>query len=234
MFTNRQVTLASKVRQIYHALGTPSVNDFKHIVKSNQIKNLPITTEDIDIAERIYGPDIGSLKGKTTRSKPAPVVSDYIEIPQELIDNHSNVILCMDVMKINGLSFLTTISRNIMYRTAEWVPQQTSSVYRSAMDNIFCIYNKAGFNITTIHCDNEFQPLMNELQDVYNIRMNYCNPQEHVPEAERNIRVIKERYRSAFHRLLYKKLPKIMIKILAMDSEKKLNFFPTKRNLPLL
>jgi hypothetical protein len=39
-----------------------------------------------------------------------------------LIQAQQDVILCMDTMQINGLYFLTTVSRNIMYRTTEWVP----------------------------------------------------------------------------------------------------------------
>jgi hypothetical protein len=166
------------------------------------------------------------LKGKTTRQKPAPVVLDYIEIPEELITNHNNAVLCIDGMKINGVPFLTTILRNIMYRTAAWIPSQTSKAYRSVLDNIFSIYNKAGIKITTIHCDNEFRPLMQELQD--KVTMNYANPQEHIPEADCNNRVIKERSRAAFHCLPLKKIPKIMVKILTMECAKKLNFFPPK------
>jgi hypothetical protein len=57
--------------------------------------------------------------------------------------------------------------------------------------------------------------------------MNYASPQEHVPEAERNNRVIKERFRSAFHRLPFNKIPKIMFKILAMECGKILiSFLP--------
>jgi hypothetical protein len=69
---------------------------------------------------------------------------------------------------------------------------------------------------------------MNELQGVYNIKMNYANPQEHVPEAERNNRVIKERFRAEFHPLPFTMIPQIMVKILAMECAKKLNFFPPK------
>ena len=192
-------------------------------IKTNMIRNMPITIDDVNIAEQIFGPDVGSIKGKTTRHKPMPVVADYIEIPPEIYSNHQNIILCIDGIKINKLFFLTTISRSIMYRTAEYVPNKTSEAYRSVLDNVFRIYNTAGFCITTIHCDNEFRPLMDELRDHYNVTMNYANPQEHVPEAERNNRVIKERFRAAFHRLPFKALPKIMVKTLAMECAKKLN-----------
>jgi hypothetical protein len=38
--------------------------------------------------------------------------------------------------------------------------------------------------------------------------------------------VIKERFQATFHRLPFLKLPLITITILAMESTKKLNFFP--------
>jgi hypothetical protein len=139
---------------------------------SNQIRNLPVTLENVNMGEKNFGPDIGSLKGKTTRQKPVPVVSDYIEVPKELITNHNNAVLCIDGIKINGLHFLTTVSRN-KYRTEESVPAQTSQAYRSVLDNKFHVYNSAGIKIKIIHCDNEFQPLMQELKDVYGVTMNY-------------------------------------------------------------
>jgi hypothetical protein len=61
--------------------------------------------------------------------------------------------------------------------------------------------------------------------------MNFANPQEHVPEAERNNQVIKERVRATYHCLPYKQMTKTMTKILVMDSAKKLNFFPAKHGI---
>ena len=58
----------------------------------------------------------------------------------------------------------------------------------------------------------------------FEIGMNFSNPQEHVPEAERNNRVIKERVRATYHRLPYKQITKTMTIILVMDSAKKVKF----------
>jgi hypothetical protein len=51
-YTNRQFERAKKARELYHALGTPSISDFKAIIRMNAIKNNPITLEDIKIAEK--------------------------------------------------------------------------------------------------------------------------------------------------------------------------------------
>ena len=61
--------------------------------------------------------------------------------------------------------------------------------------------------------------------------MNLSNPQEHVPKAKQNNRVIKERVRATYHCLPYKQLTKTMTIILVMDLAKKLNFFPTKNGI---
>jgi hypothetical protein len=219
-FTERQFQQAKKARVLYNALGSPSVKDFKAILQLNFIKNNPVRLEDIKIAESIFGPNIGSLRGKTTRRKLSPVVSDYIKIPPELIQAQQDVVLCMDTMYINGMSFLTTILQHIMYRTTEWVPNKTAKAYWSALDNVFWLYNHSGFRIRSIHCDNEYRSLMQELETIYEIKMNYSNAQEYISKVERSIRVIKEQFRAKFHCLPFTKLPATLVKILAMESKK--------------
>jgi hypothetical protein len=94
LYTDQQIQRAKLACNIYHARGTPSLKDFKSNITSNMVKKLPITIDDINIAEKVFGLDVGELKGKTTRQKPAPVVSDYVKIPKELVQNHQNVVLC--------------------------------------------------------------------------------------------------------------------------------------------
>ena len=226
MYTRRQIARAKVARKLYHNVGTPSIRDFKAIIRMNAIQNCPVTSEDIEIAEQVFGKDIGSLKGKTVRSKPLPVIKDYVNIPKELMIRHENIELAMDMMFVNKIPFLTTISKHIMYRTAQPLPNKTVKAYRSAIDVVFRLYNHAGFKITVIKADREFQPIFEDIKDDLDITMNYASAQEHVPEAERNNRTIKERFRSHFQRLPYKNIPKVMIKALVMEATKKLNFFP--------
>jgi hypothetical protein len=89
----------------------------------NLVKDCPITTEDVRMA---FGPDIGTIKGKTVRRTPAPVVKDEIDVPAELIQAQKNVTLDMAGLTVNTQKFLTTISRHLYYRTAQHVTKRTT------------------------------------------------------------------------------------------------------------
>ena len=45
----------------------------------------PMTVDDIILAEKIFGPEVSSLKGKTVQQTSMPLGDDIIEIPRELI-----------------------------------------------------------------------------------------------------------------------------------------------------
>jgi hypothetical protein len=127
------VNKAKQARELYHALGTPSIQDFKAILCMNLIANNSVTIEVIKIAKEIFGPDIGLLTSKTTRRKPMPVVNDYIKIPPELTNKQQDVTLCINGMKVNSLTFLITISKNICYRTAQFIVSKLISLYKEAL-----------------------------------------------------------------------------------------------------
>jgi hypothetical protein len=57
----------------------------KAIIWMNAIKNSPVTTKDVNIAKKIFVPDVATLKGKITCCAPVHVIEDRIKIPRELI-----------------------------------------------------------------------------------------------------------------------------------------------------
>jgi len=232
-FTPREFERAKKARDLYHAVGPPSIPDFRAALRMNLIRNNPVTNTDITLAEKIFGEDISSIKAKSTRSKPIPVVEDLIDIPSELISVQQDITLAMDGLQVNGLKFLTTISLNIYYRTANYLQTNNAENHERAINEVLAVYRQGGFQVSTIRCDNEFHAVMDPLaaQQTPPIAMNYANPQEHVPEAERNNRTIRERVRAAYHRLPYTHLPRIMVKYLVMEATRKLNLFPARHGV---
>ncbi len=91
------------------------------------IKDCPITITDVKNAHKIYGPDLSAIRGKTVRRKPTCVITDYVDIPKEIIDVNQRVKLAADIMFVNSVPFLVSVSRNINLITIEHAPQRTAS-----------------------------------------------------------------------------------------------------------
>ena len=62
------------------------------------------------------------------------------------------------------------------------------------MDEIYYVYQKGGFIIVEIHCDNEFHKAMDRFAAKQHplIKINYLQAPEHVPRAERKNQTIQE------------------------------------------
>jgi hypothetical protein len=232
-YTQRQFEQAKRARELYHIVGTLTIELSKTLIKMNAIKNCPMTTEDGNNAEKIFGADMSSLRGKSTRSKSTPVREDVIEIPEELISQNRKIDLCIDIMYVNKCGFMTTIDRMIQSRSALPIENRTHEEYYCVLDMVLGLYNSAGFHIKTIHCDGEFRAMMDKVKDDLGVRMNFSNALDHVPEAERNNRTIKERVQAAYHRLPYKALPRQLIRYLVQTQASQINLFPAKGGVSL-
>ena len=78
-------------KQLLHKLGYPLVVDLKAIIKMNMIWDNPVTKPDVKLMECLFGPDIPTMKGKTTRRHPHQLVSNVVSIPHELHDAQCDV-----------------------------------------------------------------------------------------------------------------------------------------------
>ena len=172
--------------------------------------------EDVRLAEKIFGRDVPTLKGKSTRTKSVPIKDERVELPEELALRNKDLELAMDLLYIDKSIFLVTIDRTLKFRAAVPLKNRSQDEIFQGLDVVFRHYNDEGYTIEKIHCDKEFEPLMNRVDDEMEIKIIYAAPKDHVPDIERSNRVVEERFRVAFYRLGFKRMPKVMTEHLTM------------------
>ena len=191
------------------------------------ILNCPVTVEDFIRADKIYGRDIHSLKGKTTRTQPNRLVTDYVEIPPSVLEKNKHMTLSIDIMYVNIIPFVTTISRNIKFTTAEAIQKRTTAQLVQLIKNVLPIYAQRGLQVDNTLLDGEFVPLRTDLLTL-GINPNFATHNEHVPKIERQHRMIKECARACHHSLPFKVSPRLMLVEMVNNCALWINMFPPK------
>jgi len=131
--TKKSIEQAKLARNIQQAIGYPSTTEFIKIIERGDIKECPVNKADMNVTEDIFGPDVGSLKGKTVRRKIGYVkdASPFV-LPPNIINNYKQISLCADSMFINKITFLMTISR---HSTCEALISQSHYNISNALQN---------------------------------------------------------------------------------------------------
>ena len=163
LFTNAQVKRADKAKTLMKTIMMLTIKTLKQASLLNQIQNCPVTDKDCDVAIQIYGKDIAELKGKSMRSEPTPAVDDVVATPRWLLYLHKNVHLFLDIMYVNGLPFLMSISKHLFYQSATYLKDEQANTLYEAMDDIFNKYNNVGYKIKHISADNQFQSSLEDI-----------------------------------------------------------------------
>ena len=116
----------------------------KHIIQLNQIRNCPITLKDIQNAKKIFGDNIASLKGKSTRWKPPIIKEDFIEIPPKILEHNKEITLNIDNMFICGLPQFTGNDETVRARHCLPLSSQTKNEFYKAINVLMRKYNGTG------------------------------------------------------------------------------------------
>jgi hypothetical protein len=67
-YTHREYDDAKQACRALEMVGYPSNKDFNNMVRSNMIKICPVTSKSISAANKIFGPNITSIKAKARTS----------------------------------------------------------------------------------------------------------------------------------------------------------------------
>ncbi len=112
-----------------------------------------------------------------------------------------------DVFFVDGTAFLITMSRRIKFVTAEHVPVHRAKSLAKHIDPVVNVYTQADFIVRTILMDVEFKKIKDLLLC---LECNTTAAKEHISEAERGIRTVKERTRGVIATLPFEHIPRRM------------------------
>jgi len=110
-------------------------------------------------------------------------------VQRAILSHISPVTLAIDLVYVNKIPFLTTISRNIGWHTIAPVPNQQKVTILKELNCLITIYRNRGLPVNSIHGDNEFACLRD---DIGSIHLDIAAPNTHVLEIERSNQIIKE------------------------------------------
>jgi hypothetical protein len=178
-YTVSDYQAAEKARATQRGIGRPSTQRYMELISKGRIRNCAITRQDIINAEDTFGPDLGSLKGETVRKASDQARSGgLVPISATVMAHHRKIVICVDVMKVNKMPFLMSISRAIKFGTVACLKNTKAETILAHIRNIRNIYVSQGFILEIVEVDGQFEPLRGDLAEM-GITLNKCSREEH-------------------------------------------------------
>jgi hypothetical protein len=220
-YSKREYRDAELAKKLIRNLGFPSARQVIDMIQSGSILECPITVHDVVRANEIFGPDIPSLKGKTSHKKTPAFKTEFINKPTT-----EQQVLHADVMFIDNMPYLISISTPMNLLLSTSLDSRSKEDIAEAIISQVNTYKSEGFIVKMIECDGEGGIIVaKDLLAENGVTLNKCAAGQHVPTAERSIRTIKERIRSILASLPYN-VPKSFMKYLVNFVIMKINSLP--------
>ena len=114
--------------------------------------------------EDINGTSIPHLKGKTVQRNIQHVDPFKIpSVPKKILDKYKEVTILCDLMHINGIGWLNTIPRRIMFTTGRITKNRKIENISDGITQVHKLYLQSRFKITNMHADSDFEPKLKEM-----------------------------------------------------------------------
>jgi hypothetical protein len=196
-YTKREIESATRARKLLAFMGYPSVEMAISMLRDGS--GFDVSEYDFEVADAIWGKDIASIKGKTTRKATAstditlsaPVVQQQqiLSIDIMFVDQVSTVVAVAHPLE---LTFGVSLDRSILGKAL-----RTAEAVKKRIDIILATLASRNFQVSMIISDGEgaiskLKPYLNNL----GVEVDTSGAGGHVVRIERRIRTIKERLRS--------------------------------------
>jgi hypothetical protein len=221
-YSKREVEDAKRARDFIRKMGYPSTKQAIDLIQSGSIYNCPVTAHDIIRAERIFGPDIASLKGKTVHMKDPPVKNEYVSKPVSEIQS-----LNADLLYVDNKPYLITVSTPLnLTLVSDLNGSKSEETLSDFIIRHVNEYKSEGFSVDLVYCDREGGIIASkEILKENGIVLNLSSSGQHVPIIERNIRTVKERIRAILSSLPFR-VPYIFMPYLVDFAVMRINSMP--------
>ena len=159
--------------------------------------------------------------------------TDLVPVPRQVMNYYKEIILSVDVMHVNRVSFLVTVCKHIHYGTATLLPDMTAESLLQVIIDLDKFYQKPRFKVELVLAAKQFQCLDIKLGEA-KVLLNIAAQDKHVPEIECFIRVIKEQACCALSNTPFKKVPSRMIVGLIASSVFYINGLPWEGGVSMI
>ena len=106
----------------------------EQISNSHWFRNSPVTHPSLVEADKVFGPDLKFIKGKTVLLKNPEVKINISNIPISVISLYINATLSEDIIYVNIIDFLASISISIKFITLEHILNRRSNTIETSFN----------------------------------------------------------------------------------------------------
>ena len=125
------------------------------------VKSIRVKPHAINNSLYIDGPDLPGVQVKQVRKKPPRFETGTEQIPNDFHILQYFVNLTADLIFVNGVLLLTTLSRKIRLVTAEHITTVTAKQLGSSLTKVVNLYARGGSLVNIILMDQDFIRLKN-------------------------------------------------------------------------
>ena len=222
-FSDRYLTRAKEAMELHCKLAKPGVNKFMCDLDNCNTLNCPCTSRDMKVALSTCRKETGTVRGRTLRKKQEVIPRiNRVCVPECMLEYYRNIRLFLDIMYINAIPFLHTISEYVKLCTSVFMNNRKEGTFIEKLKAAIDVCETNGFKAENIDADLEFKCVDTQFDAKFNI----IDTDSHVHPIERSNRTIKERIRCLIQGLPFRCLPLGMVKALPIFIVRNLNRFP--------
>ena len=133
------------------------------------------------------------------------MLSNYVNIPKEILQLHKMVSVAAVKMFVNRMAFIVSISRHIRFTTVQYISKSKISHIYIYLEKIHGVSYILGMYVEALYLGMEFENPRRRIPG--RSTLNIATAAEHVPEIDQHIRVIKEQSRYIWRTLSFNIFP---------------------------